>query len=84
MTSCGYDRVTVVKNTVMRNVVSCLSLFDTIQSELTIDKKKTSVYISRLNSSPDDRISSIVIRYIGVTMVTLVILVVYLKKMLAF
>jgi hypothetical protein len=66
------------------NVVSFLSLFDTIKSELTIDKEKTSIYISRLNSSPDDRISSIAIRYIGATMVTLVILVVYLKKILAF
>jgi hypothetical protein len=68
----------------LRNVVWCLPLFDTIKSELTIDKKKTSIYISRLNSSPDDRISSIAIRYIGATMVTLVILVVYLKKILAF
>ena len=68
----------------LRNVVSWLSLFDTIKSELTIDKKKASIYISRLNSSPDDKISSIAIRYIGATMVTLVILVVYLKKILAF
>ena len=73
-----------------KNIASSLTLLDAIKSELTIDKKRTSAYISRLRSAPDDRISSIAIGYIGVTMVTLVILsiivgdipivVVYLKK----
>ena len=68
-----------------------LALFDTIKSELTIDKKKTFTYIPRLKNSPDDKISAIVIRYICVTMVTRVIMsiivgdipivAVYLKKM---
>jgi hypothetical protein len=61
---------------------------------LTIDKEKTSTYIPRLKKSPDDKISSNTHEYIGVTMVTLVIMsiivgdipivVVYLKKMFGF
>jgi hypothetical protein len=71
-----------------------LALFDSIKSELTIDKEKTSTYIPRLKKSPDDKISSITLGYIGVTMVTLVIMsiivgdipivVAYLKKMFGF
>jgi hypothetical protein len=71
-----------------------LALFDRIKSELTIDKEKTSTYIPRLRKSPDDKISSNTHGYIGVTMVTLVIMsiivvdipivVVYLKKMFGF
>jgi hypothetical protein len=67
-----------------------LALFDRIKSELTIDKEKTSTYIPRLQKSSDDKISSITHGYIGVTMVTLVIMsiivgdipivVVYLKN----
>jgi hypothetical protein len=67
-----------------------LALFDRIKSELTIDKKKTSTYIHRIKNSPDNKICSITHWYIGVTMVTLVIMsiiqgnipivVVYLKK----
>ena len=76
------------------NVVSFLSLFDTIKSELTIDKEKTSTYIPRIKKSSDNKISSITHGYIGVTMVSLVIMsiivgdipivVVYLKKCLDF
>jgi hypothetical protein len=51
-----------------------LALFDRIKSELTIDKEKTSSYIPRLKKSPDDKISYITHGYIGVTMVTLVIM----------
>ena len=71
-----------------------IALFDRIKSELTIDKEKTSTYISRLKQSPDDKISSITLGYIGVAMVTHVIMsiilgdipivVVYLKKMFGF
>jgi hypothetical protein len=71
-----------------------LALFDKIKSELTIDKEKTSTYIPRLKKSPDDKISSITHGYIGVTMVSLVIMsiivgdipivVAYLKKCLDF
>ena len=71
-----------------------LALFDKIKSELTIDKEKTSTYIPRLKKSPDDKISSITHGYIGVTMVSLVIMsiivgdipivVAYLKKMFGF
>jgi hypothetical protein len=77
-----------------KNIASCFTLLDAIKSELTIDKKRTSVYISRHRSAPDDRISTIAIGYIGVTMVTLVVLsiivgdipiiVVYLKKRFGF
>ena len=51
-----------------------LALFDRIKSELTNDKEKTSTYIPRLKNSPDNKISSITLGYIGVTMVTLVIM----------
>ena len=71
-----------------------LALFDRIKSELTIDKEKTSTYIPRLKQSPDGKISSIALGYIGVAMVTLVIMsiivgdipivVVYLKTMFGF
>ena len=71
-----------------------LALFDRIKSVLTIDKEKKSTYISRLKQSPDEKISSITLGYIGVAMVTLVIMsiiegdipivVVYLKKMFGF
>jgi hypothetical protein len=71
-----------------------LALFDRIQSVLTIDKEKKSAYIPRLKQSPDDKISSITLGYIGVAMVTLVIMsiivgdipivVVYLKKTFGF
>ena len=67
-----------------------LALFDRIKSEFTIDKEKISTYIPRLKKSPDDKIYFITHRYIGVIMVTLVILsiivgdipivVVYFKK----
>jgi hypothetical protein len=69
-----------------------LALFERIKPELTIDKEKTSTYIPRLKKSPGNKIYSITHGYIGVTMVTLVIMsiiegdmpivVVYLKKML--
>jgi hypothetical protein len=71
-----------------------LALFDRIKSELTIDKEKTSTYIPRIKKSSDNKISSITHGYIGVTMVSLVIMsiimgdipivVVYLKKMFGF
>jgi hypothetical protein len=67
-----------------------LALFDRIKLELTIGKEKTSTYIPPLKKSPDDNISPISHGYVGVTMVTLVIMsiivgdipivVVYLKK----
>jgi hypothetical protein len=71
-----------------------LALFDRIKSELTIDKEKTSTYIPRLQNFPNDKISSITHGYIGVSMVTLVIMpiivgdipivVVYLKNMFGY
>ena len=71
-----------------------LALFDRIKSELTMDKKKISTYIPRLKKSLDNKIYSNTHEYIGVTMVTLVIMsiivgdipivVVYLKKMFGF
>ena len=71
-----------------------LALCDRIKSELTIDKEKKSTYIPCLKQSPDDKISSIALGYIGVTIVALVIMsiivgdipivVVYLKQMFGF
>jgi hypothetical protein len=71
-----------------------LALFDRIQSKLTIDKKKISTYIPRLKQSLDNIIYYNTHEYIGVTMVTLVIMsiivgdipivVVYFKKMFGF
>jgi len=71
-----------------------LALFDRIKSELTIDKENTSTYIPRLKKFPNDKISSITHGYIGITMVTLMIMpiivgdipivVVYLKNMFGF
>ena len=61
---------------------------------MTIDKKMIPTYIPRLKGSPDDIISSITLGYIGVTMVTPVIMSIivgdipiveiYLKKMFGF
>ena len=96
--TCKYWRQTqYVESFYTRNgqyITWSLALFDRIQSVLTIDKEKKSAYIPRLKQSPDDKISSITLGYIGVAMVTLVIMsiivgdipivVVYLKKTFGF
>ena len=76
--TCKYRRHTQYMESVYtRNgqyITWSLALFDRIKSVLTIDKEKTSTYITRLKQSLDDKISSIALEYICVTMVTLVIM----------
>ena len=76
--TCKYWRQTqYVESFNTRNgqyITWSLALFDRIKSELTIDKEKKSTYIPRLKQSLDDKISSIALGYICVTMVTLVII----------
>ena len=76
--TCKYWRNTqYVESFYTRNgqyITWSLALFDRIKLELTIDKEKISTYIHRIKNSPDNKIYFITHGYIGVTMVTLVIM----------